>query len=129
MLINVENLEPSIAKDCQENDVKYATNWKLCLVLEFWLILSRLKLSLCPGGSLRGRGWKYGSGFVDGIFPVLGPLAQQIMEFVREEVDYMGLWDSLDTLPATNSTWDDIISVAVQLRLNKKWGPIILVGI
>lgn len=92
-------------------------------------MLSLFKLSLCPGGSLRGRGWKYGSGFVDGIFPVLGPLAQQIMDFVREEVDYMGLWDSLDMLPATNSTWDDIISVAVQLRLNKKWGPIILVGI
>lgn len=92
-------------------------------------MLSLFKLSLRPGGSLRGRGWKYGSGFVDGIFPVLGPLAQQIMDFVREEVDYMGLWDSLDMLPATNSTWDDIISVAVQLRLNKKWGPIILVGI
>lgn len=78
---------------------------------------------------MRGRGWKYGSGFVDGIFPVLGPTAQQIMDFVREEVDYMGLWDFLDTLPATNSTWDDIISVAVQLRLNKKWAPIILVRI
>ncbi|KAA0043186.1 pentatricopeptide repeat-containing protein [Cucumis melo var. makuwa] len=88
---------------------------------------NRKRLSRKRCGSLRGRGWKYGSGFVDGIFPVLGPLAQQIMEFLREEVDYMGLWDSLDTLPATNSTWDDIISVAVQLRLNKKWGPIILI--
>lgn len=86
-------------------------------------------LFIIPGGSLRGRGWKYGSGFVDGIFPVLGPIAQQIMGLAREEVDYMGLWDSLDTLPASNSTWDDIISVAVQLRLNRKWAPIILVRI
>ncbi|XP_059439194.1 uncharacterized protein LOC132171809 isoform X1 [Corylus avellana] len=30
----------------------------------------------CLGGSLRGRGWKYGSGFVDEIFPVLSPIAQ-----------------------------------------------------
>ena len=36
----------------------------------------------CIGISLRGRGWKYGSVFVDGIFPVLSPIAPQIMEFL-----------------------------------------------
>ncbi|KAJ6417829.1 hypothetical protein OIU84_001249 [Salix udensis] len=52
-------------------------------------------------GSLRGQGWKYGSGFVDGIFPVLSPVTRQILNFVRK-------------------------NVAVQLSLNKQWDPIAL---
>ncbi|GFS44865.1 tetratricopeptide repeat (TPR)-like superfamily protein [Actinidia rufa] len=85
------------------------------------------KVSRKKGGSLRGRGWKYGSGFVDGIFPVLSPIAQQILNFVQKEVDANRIWGSLDTLPPTLTTWDDIINIAVQLRLNKQWDPIILV--
>lgn len=79
------------------------------------------------GGSLRGQGWKYGSGFVDGIFPVLSPIAQQILNFLQKEVDLNRIWSSLDNLPLTNTTWDDLISIAVRLRLNKQWSPIILV--
>lgn len=81
----------------------------------------------CTGGSLRGRGWKYGSGFVDGIFPVLSPIAQQILKFVQKEEDANRIWDSLDSLPSNHTTWDDVLTVAVQLRLNKQWDPIILV--
>lgn len=77
---------------------------------------------------MRGQGWKYGSGFVDGIFPVLSPVAHQILNFVRKEVDPNNVWDALDTLPVTHETWDDLINVAVQLRLNKQWDPITLVG-
>lgn len=76
---------------------------------------------------MRGQGWKYGSGFVDGIFPVLSPIAQKILKFVQKEVDLNTVWAALDTLPATHDTWDDIINVAVQLRLNKQWDPIVLV--
>lgn len=76
---------------------------------------------------MRGQGWKYGSGFVDGIFPVLSPSAQQILSFVTEENDANRVNACLDTLPPTHATWDDVINVAVQLRLNKKWHPIILV--
>ncbi|KAL5229187.1 hypothetical protein ABZP36_017452 [Zizania latifolia] len=36
------------------------------------------------GGAMRDRGWKYGSGFVDGVFPVLSPMAQDILEFVPD---------------------------------------------
>lgn len=79
------------------------------------------------GGSLRGKGWKYGSGFVDGIFPVLSPTAQQILRFVQREVDSNTIWDAFDSLPPTHATWDDLINVSVQLRLNKKWDPIALV--
>lgn len=79
------------------------------------------------GGSLRGKGWKYGSGFVDGIFPVLSPTAQQILRFVQREVDSNTIWDAFDSLPPTHATWDDLINVSVQLRLNKKWDPIVLV--
>ncbi|GMP71417.1 hypothetical protein CsSME_00029831 [Camellia sinensis var. sinensis] len=85
------------------------------------------KVSRERGGSLREKGWKYGSGFVDGIFFVRSPIAQQILNFVQKEVDVNRIWSSLDTLPPTNTTWDDIITVAVQLRLNKRWDPIILV--
>jgi hypothetical protein len=77
---------------------------------------------------LRGQGWKYGSGFVDGIFPVLSPVAHQILNFVRKEVDPNNVWAALDTLPVTHETWDDLINVAVQLRLNKQWDPIALVS-
>lgn len=79
------------------------------------------------GGSLRGKGWKYGSGFVDGIFPVLSPIAQQILNFIQKEVDPNIVGAALDTLPATHAMWDDLINVAVQLRFNKQWDLIILV--
>lgn len=84
------------------------------------------KVSRKRCGSLRGRGWKYGSGFVDGIFPVLSPIAQQILTFIKTEKDPERIWSSLDTLRPTNNTWDDLINVAVQLRLNKQWDLIIL---
>lgn len=86
-------------------------------------------LKFCLGGSLRGQGWKYGSGFVDGVFPVMSPTAQQIFEFVQKVVDVDRFRGSLDTLPPTHTTWDDLITVAVQLRLSKKWNPIIVVSI
>lgn len=79
-------------------------------------------------GSLRGRGWKHGSGFVDGVFPVLGPVAQQILEFLLQEKDPEKVWLSLDTLSPTHDIWDDLINVAVQLRINKQWDPIVLVS-
>ena len=83
---------------------------------------------LCLGGSLRGRGWKYRSGFVDGIFPVMSPTAQKILDLVLEdEVDQSRIWEVLDSLPASHDIWDDLINVAVQLRLNKQWDPITLV--
>lgn len=82
----------------------------------------------CIGGSLRGRGWKYGSGFVDGIFPVLSPIAQKILSFIQKESDPEKVADVLGTLPSTHASWDDLINVAVQLRLNKKWDSIILVS-
>lgn len=85
------------------------------------------KLSRKRCGSLRGKGWKYGSGFVDGIFPVLSPTAQQILRFVQREVDSNTIWDAFDSLPPTHATWDDLINVSVQLRLNKKWDPIVLI--
>lgn len=78
---------------------------------------------------MRGRGWKYGSGFVDGIFPVLSPTGQRILEFVQrqenngEEI----IWSSLDSLPASLSNWDEIVNVAVQLRIRKHWDSIISV--
>lgn len=80
-----------------------------------------------PGGGLRGRGWKFGSGFIDGIFPVLSPIAQKILELVEKEADSDRIWSVLDTLPRTHSTWDDIVNVAVQLRLNKNWDKILVV--
>lgn len=78
---------------------------------------------------MRGRGWKYGSGFVDGIFPVLSPEAQQILKFVTREVDGNKVCGLLDTLPPSHSLWDDLIDVSVQLRLSKRWDPIISVRI
>lgn len=89
------------------------------------MLLSRCTAGV--GGSLRGQGWKYGSGFVDGVFPVLSPIALEILNFVQKEEDVSRIWYSLDTLPPTNTTWDDLISIAVRLRLNKKWDPIIVV--
>lgn len=80
------------------------------------------------GGSLRGRGWKYGSGFVDGIFPVLSPIAQKILSFIQKETDPDKVADVLGALPSTHASWDDLINVSVQLRLNKKWDSIILVS-
>ncbi|KAJ4825732.1 hypothetical protein Tsubulata_035305 [Turnera subulata] len=91
-----------------------------------WRSFDRKKLSRERCGTLRGKGWKYGSGFVDGIFPVLSPIAQKILQFVQKEVDPNTVWGALDTLPPTHATWDDLINVAVQLRLNKKWDPIVL---
>lgn len=76
---------------------------------------------------MRGRGWKYGSGFVDGIFPVLSPTAQEILDFLEKGVESEGIWSSLDKFPATLDLWDDIFTVAVQLRMRKKWDSIIWV--
>lgn len=84
------------------------------------------RVSRKKGGSLRGQGWKYGSGFVDGIFPVLSPIAQEILNFVQKEMDVNRIWSSLDNLPPTNTTWDDLIIIAVRLRLNKMWDPIVV---
>ncbi|KAM0880645.1 hypothetical protein ACQ4PT_033436 [Festuca glaucescens] len=78
-------------------------------------------------GAMRGRGWKYGSGFVDGVFPVLSPMAQDILELVQKGTDVAKVWESLDSIPATHNLWDDILNVAVQLRLNRQWDPIITV--
>lgn len=82
----------------------------------------------CVGGSLRGRGWKYGSGFVDGIFPVMSPTAHKILDLVQKEECSGSIWDSLDRLSPNHTTWDDIINVAVQLRLNKQWDALVLVN-
>lgn len=60
---------------------------------------------------------------------MLNPAAQAILNFVQKEVDVNRVWASLDNLPPTNTTWDDLISIAVRLRLNKQWDPIILVCI
>lgn len=90
-------------------------------------LMSMPKFFCGKGGSLRGQGWKYGSGFVDGIFPVLSPIAQEILNFVQKEMDVNRIWSSLDNLPPTNTTWDDLISIAVRLRLNKMWDPIVVV--
>ncbi|KAG4918662.1 hypothetical protein JHK85_056943 [Glycine max] len=83
------------------------------------------KVSRKKCGSLRGRGWKYGSGFVDGIFPVLSPTAQQILDYVEKGVESESIWGSLDMLPPTLDAWDDIFTVAVQLRMRKQWDSII----
>lgn len=100
-------------------------HYNICFFVFF---LYSLQYNLFLGGSLRSRGWKYGSGFVDGIFPVLSPVAQQILNFVQKEMDIDRMWSCLDTLPFTNNTWDDLINVAVQLRLNKQWDAIIKVS-
>uniref|UniRef100_A0A7N0UEK2 Pentatricopeptide repeat-containing protein n=1 Tax=Kalanchoe fedtschenkoi TaxID=63787 RepID=A0A7N0UEK2_KALFE len=85
----------------------------------------RKRVSRKKGGSLRGSGWKYGSGFVDGIFPVLSPAAQEILGLVQTKAaDERVIWGSLDSLSPSNTTWDDIINVAVQLRINKQWSAI-----
>ncbi|XP_062186295.1 pentatricopeptide repeat-containing protein At2g35130-like [Phragmites australis] len=76
---------------------------------------------------MRGRGWKYGSGFVDGVFPVLSPMAQDILEFVQKGTDVAKIWESLDNIPPAHDLWDDIVNVDVQLRLNRQWDPIITV--
>jgi hypothetical protein len=76
---------------------------------------------------MRGRGWKFGSGFVDGIFPVLSPTALQILEYLQKEVDSERIWCSLDKLPPSLDAWDDVLTVSVQLRMRKKWDSIISV--
>jgi len=85
----------------------------------------RKKISRKRGGAIKGRGWKYGSGFVDGVFPVLSPMAQDILEFVQKGTDVAKIWESLDKIPPAHDLWDDIVNVAVQLRLNRQWEPII----
>ncbi|GJM90312.1 hypothetical protein PR202_ga06579 [Eleusine coracana subsp. coracana] len=87
----------------------------------------RKKISRKRGGAMRGRGWKYGSGFVDGVFPVLSPMAQDILDFVQKETDVAKIWESLDKIPPAHNLWDDIINAAVQLRLNRQLDPIISV--
>ena len=59
---------------------------------------------------------------------MLSPIAQKVLNYVRKEVDVHRVWTSLDTLPHSNNTWDDLINVAVQLWLNKQWDPIIQVA-
>lgn len=86
-----------------------------------------LLLFLRAGGSLRGKGWKFGSGFVDGIFPVLSPTAEKILEYLQKEVDTERIWGSLDKLPPSLDAWDDVLSVSVQLRMRKHWDSIISV--
>ncbi|PWZ21937.1 Pentatricopeptide repeat-containing protein [Zea mays] len=87
-----------------------------------WLGLGR------AGGAIKGRGWKYGSGFVDGVFPVLSPMAQDVLELVQTRgTDAASVWESLDKIPQAHDLWDDIVNVAVQLRLNRQWEPIITV--
>lgn len=85
----------------------------------------RKKISRKRGGAMRGRGWKYGSGFVDGVFPVLSPMAQDILELVQKGTDTAKVWEALDNVPPTHALWDDVLNVAVQLRLNRQWDPII----
>ncbi|KAH0451531.1 hypothetical protein IEQ34_018830 [Dendrobium chrysotoxum] len=123
-------------------ELRYISTYKLCIYCCYcytsYLDVPTAASSLFPnvfhfkiinctqiGGSLRGRGWKYGSGFVDGVFPVLSPMAQQILEYVRKEVDADKIWASLDSLPPTHNLWDDLVNVAVQLRFIKQWDPII----
>lgn len=65
---------------------------------------------------------------MDGIFPVLSPIAQNILEFVQFESDNSKICKCLDNLPATHGLWDDLVNVAVQLRINKQWGPVISVS-
>lgn len=91
------------------------------------------KLSRKKGGTLRGTGWKYGNGFVDGVFPVMSPTGQQLLNYLQNyneaqlEDGISTIWNTLDSLSPTHTTWDDIINVIVQLRLNKQWDPIIMV--
>lgn len=128
ILTSGANSEALITRNCLENDVQtldlfLSTYYK-------WFAMYCLKLLIhCfwIGGSLRGRGWKYGSGFVDGIFPVMSPTAEKIMDLVQEEVDKNRIWQVLGSLPASHAIWDDIINVAVQLRLNKQWDQIMWV--
>uniref|UniRef100_M8BUQ1 inositol-phosphate phosphatase n=1 Tax=Aegilops tauschii TaxID=37682 RepID=M8BUQ1_AEGTA len=87
----------------------------------------RKKISRKRGGAMRGRGWKYGSGFVDGVFPVLSPMAQDILELVQKGTDTAKVWQALDNVPPTHALWDDVLNVAVQLRLSRQWDPIISV--
>lgn len=60
---------------------------------------------------------------------MLSPIAQQILTFIKTEKDPEKIWSSLDTLRPTNHIWDDLINVAVQLRINKQWDLIILVNL
>lgn len=76
---------------------------------------------------MRGKGWKFGSGFVDGIFPVLSPTAEKILEYLQKEIDTERIWGSLDKLPPSLDAWDDVLSVSVQLRMRKHWDSIISV--
>nr|CAD1823200.1 unnamed protein product [Ananas comosus var. bracteatus] len=92
-----------------------------------WRTFDPKKLSRKRGGSLRGRGWKYGSGFVDGVIPVLSPMADQILRFVQQETDAAKIWRWFNRLPPTHNLWDDLINVAVQLRISKQWDPVIAV--
>jgi hypothetical protein len=123
ILTNVANGEDLIRRSCLGNDVMQ----NFTLIFMCLKAFKYLMHHLFTGGSLRGRGWKYGSGFVDGIFPVLSPIAQQILGFAQNDLDPNILWGSLDALPTSHTTWDDVINVVVQLRLNKQWDSIVLV--
>ena len=44
---------------------------------------------------------------------------------IRDEVNTERIWSSLETLPPTRNLWDDLVNVAVELRLNKQWDPVV----
>uniref|UniRef100_A0A0D9WXY4 Uncharacterized protein n=1 Tax=Leersia perrieri TaxID=77586 RepID=A0A0D9WXY4_9ORYZ len=62
-------------------------------------------------GTMRGRGWKYGSWFVDRVFPVLSPMEHNILEFVHKGT-HVGI--------PSHNLFDDLLNV-------ENWGPVILV--
>lgn len=57
----------------------------------------------------------------------MSPTAQNILDFLQKEVDQYKVLELLDSLPVSHTIWDDLINVAVQLRLNKYWSSIVLV--
>lgn len=59
---------------------------------------------------------------------MLSPMAQDILELVQKGTDVAKIWESLDNIPRAHDLWDDIVNVAVQLRLNRQWEPIITVS-
>lgn len=61
---------------------------------------------------------------------MLSPMAQDVLELVQTRgTDAASVWESLDKIPQAHDLWDDIVNVAVQLRLNRQWEPIITVSL
>ncbi|CAN0855060.1 Proteasome subunit alpha type-2-A [Linum grandiflorum] len=89
-----------------------------------WRSFAPRKVSRKRCGSLRGKGWKYGSGFVDGIFPVMSPTAQQILQLVQEEgVADNAIWSGLDNLLPSNDTWDDLVNICQWMLYRSTFKP------